>query len=335
MRAEEFIQQTQHLLGDPAGDFHTKAKVLTSLTMALEDICTRSRTLCDWHFEPALAEQGRYGLPESYLATKYVGFFYEGVLYDLHPGNTGDTAPAVFSTTPQNTRVPQTYADGGNAYIEKTVATVTNVIEHSTVYPGVGVGDVQIDSEIPQVKVGDRFINMTDNSEGVVSDLEVASGSIVYADLKDGKTNITQIGDEIRILSRTAHRHTLTIAPPPAETDPFGTESIYIYLARTHRSITETDIEADNDDIELGTEFHSALRHRVMYYASLEEKGISHPDTIAFDVKYETDYHKAFPRANRRIQAYLTAWRQQARRVRPRKTFIQAADWSVRAPYIL
>ena len=334
MRAGNFITHVQRLVGDPDGDFHSQEKVLLHLNTALEEICTRSRTVCTYLYLPAIEGQGMYGMPDHFLAFKYVGYYYQDELIPIHPGGIADAAPAIFSQR-YSYGIPHTYAEGGNAYVEKVVARVQTVEQVSTVYPGVGVGTFISDSEIPSVLAGDKLINFTDNSEGVISEVDNLAGRITYTDLANGKDNRMDIGDNFRILSRSEHRKTLAISPPPQKTDSLGAESIFVFYAREHIPITIENIENRNDEIEIGSEFNSALRHRVCYFASQEEKGIDNPQTQIYDVKYETDYMKAFPKANRRIQQLISTWRRGGRRPPPRITITQIGDYEVRNPAVI
>ena len=68
---------------------------------------------------------------------------------------------------------------------------------------------------------------------------------------------------------------------------------------------------------------------RDSYYAALEEKGIDNAQTLSFEVRYETDYMKAFPKANRRIKEMITAWKGNSRALPNRVTITQVGDYSV------
>ena len=335
MRAGNFITHVQSLVGDPSGDFHTTEQVLLHLVTAIEDICTRSRTICTWMFLPAVRGQGMYGMPDNFLEFKFVGFYYQDQLLEVYPANTAETAPRIFSERYQNrSQIPHTFADGGNAHTERVAANVQELIEAQQMYPGVGVGTFISGAEILTVRAGDRLINITDNSEGVITEVDPPNRRITYARLDNGADNTMNVGDEFRILSRTEHLHTLALSPPPPRDDVIGAESIYVFFAREHISISMEDIKNRNDEIEIGTEWHSALRHRVCYYASLEEKGIDNAQTQLFDVKYETDYAKAFPKANRRIRQVISSWRTAGRGVKPRITITQIGDYAVRNPAV-
>ena len=328
MRAATFIDHVQRLFGDPEGQFHKTEKVLFNLNTAIEDICTLSKTICTWIYIPAIKGQGLYGLPESYLETKYAFYYCEGQLLELTRATTKDTAPQIFSDSQYYNTTPLTYSDGGNAFIEKVVSTVDDEIAYQKVFPGVGVGEFRANAEIPTIRIGDRLINITDNSEGEITDFDAPNGTIEYRNLRNGETNRMNPDDEFRILSRTEHRHSIVIAPPPQKTDKKGAESIYVYYARTHIPITMDNIENQNDELEISTVWHAALRNRTLYYMAVEEKGIDSPTTLSFDVQYNTEYRKALPSARKRIRESISHWKSTPRRPPPR-IVISSLDQSV------
>ena len=316
MRAYSMIQNIQRLLGDPSGDFHSNDKLLGYLNLSIEDVASRSRTLCDWHYVSVQKDRGIYGLPKEFLEFKYVGFRYNGNFYPLTPGRVHDVAPAIFRDTKFNYWYPHFYAHAGNAHVEWLVDTVAEGGDGETTFALVAPATMGM-------KVGDLVINITDNSEGEIFAISADRQLITFINLMRGEDNRMQPGDEFRILSRTQHRHAIGISPPPRQTDKMGEESLYIYLARSHVDITQANIDAQNDEIELDTEFNTAIRYRTLWYASIEENGVDHPAAQAWDIKYETDYHSAFPKANRKLKEYLSTWRhnvglaRQDRRVNP------------------
>ena len=334
MRATTLITHVQLLLGDPEGQFHPTDKMLIHLNTAIEDICTRSRTISSWLYIPTVKNQGTYGLPESFLDFHYVGYYYRDELIDLTPGGIADTAPAIFSQKPVYKPCPHTYSNGGNAYIEKVVSTVQASENYQNVYPGVGTGTFTSGEETPTVLIGDRLINITDNSEGIVSGVDAPNGKVTYENLANGASNRMQKGDQFRILSRTEHRHSLNIAPPPQKTDAIGAESIYVFYSRTHIPMEMSHLENRNDELEIDTEWHNALRHRVCYYAVVEEKGIESPQAASFAIQYETEYKRAFPKARRRIRQAITHWKQLPKRPPP-KVVISSLDDETRKDTII
>ena len=121
---------------------------------------------------------------------------------------------------------------------------------------------------------------------------------------------------------------------PPNRTDAVGNESMFIYYARKHQEITQQRIDDGNDTLELDSEFDSTLRHRICYYASLDQNGMAAAATQAFDIKYETDYAKAIIPVRRRIRQFISTWRAGVRRSSARglETITRAADWNLK-PY--
>ena len=104
-------------------------------------------------------------------------------------------------------------------------------------------------------------------------------------------------------------------------------------IARSHQEMTQQRIDDENDTLEIDTEFASTLRHRVSYYASLDERGIDHPATQAYDIKYETDYARAIIPVRRRIRQFITSWRAGVRRnrsVRGTETITRTGDWGLK-----
>lgn len=191
-------------------------------------------------------------------------------------------------------------------------------------------------TEYDSILIGDKIINYTDNSEGIVTDKSLFSETvgIFHFQMFNGTDNMMEVGDEFRILSNTEHLHSILLSPPPRTDDEIGAESIFVFYAKRQIPITMFNITEGTDEIELGAEWHSALRHRVGYYASLEEKGVDSSQTQFYDIKYETDYMRAFPKANRRIREAISSWRNSNRRLPSRVTITQSGDYAVRNPTV-
>lgn len=331
MRASQVIDHVATLLGDPSKDYHTADKLLLHLNAALEDICDRSRSLRSPSYHRLIAHQSMYGLPESFLEADIVGIVYQGRWRELDYADLAPTLPAIIDDVTAGL-APWRYTIWGQAHIEKYVATVIenpNTNDQS--------GEVSFYSSVPLSGVlrGDRVVNITDDSEGRVSALSEGFSQVIFEDLAGGDDNRMQVGDEFRILSPEASRKNLVISPPPTTADEDGTESLFLYYSRSHQEITQQRIDDENDRLEIDPEFASTLRHRVSYYASLDEKGLDHPATQGFDIKYETDYAKAIIPVRRRIRQFISSWRAGVRRnrsVRGTETITRAGDWDLR-PY--
>ena len=80
---------------------------------------------------------------------------------------------------------------------------------------------------------------------------------MIFEDLAGGDDNRMQVGDEFRILSPEASRKNLVISPPPTTADEDGTESLFLYYARSHQEITQQLIDDENDRLEIDSEFAS------------------------------------------------------------------------------
>lgn len=332
MRASAVIQHVRTLLGDPQADFHSDEKMLLHLNAALEDICDRSRSLRVASYHSLIEEQAMYGLPDSFLEMDIVGVIYRGQWCELDYADFGATLPRIFSEFTNGGLPPWRYTIWGQAHIEKYIA---EVVEHPE--GGDSSGEASFVSSEPLYGVlpGDRLVNLTDNSEGVISNLMGGDVQVIFVGLSGGEDNRMEVGDQFRVLSPQASRKNLVISPPPPESDEVGNESLFTYYSRSHQEITQQRIDDGNDTLEIDTEFASTLRHRICYYASLDEKGLDHTATQAFDIKYETDYARAIIPVRRRIRQFISTWRSNTRRltsVRGLETISRTADWNLR-PY--
>ena len=329
MRASQVIDYVATLLGDPNKDYHTADKLLLHLNAALEDICDRSRSLRAPSYHPLIAGQAAYGLPDSFLEADIVGVIYQGLWRELDYADLGPTLPPFINET-MTGAVPSRYTIWGQARIERHVGVVVEApddVEAS--------GELRFYSSVTLADAlpGDRLINITDGSEGIVYKLLSGGSRVTFTDLSGGDDNTMQVGDEFRILSPEASRKNLIISPPPMESDELGNESLFIYFSRSHQEITQQRIDDENDRLEIDTEFSSTLRHRISYYASLEERGLDHSATQGFDIKYETDYAKTIIPVRRRIRQFVSSWRAGVRRnrtIRGTETISRAADWDLK-----
>ena len=330
MRASGVIQHVRTLLGDPQADYHSDEKMLLHLNAALEDICDRSRSLRVASYHPLIEDQAMYGLPDSFLEMDIVGVIYKGQWCELSYADLGATLPRIFSDFTSGGLPPWRYTIWGQAHIEKYVA---EVVEHPQ--GGDSTGEASFYSSEPLFGVlpGDRLINISDDSEGEILELSSDFSQVAFKNLTGGDDNKMEVGDAFRILSPQASRKNLVISPPPAESDAEGTESIFIYYSRSHQEITQQRIDDGNDTLEIDTEFASTLRHRISFYASLDEKGLDHPATQGFDIKYETDYARAIIPVRRRIRQFITSWRsgvRSNRSIRGFETITRTGDWGLK-----
>ena len=313
MQASEIIDHIRILLGDENADYHTDAKMLIHLNRALKDICERSRSLRTAQYTALIKDQSAYGLVNTFLEMDIVGVIFNGEWCELDYDDLGGQLPHIFTNIHYGSYTPWKYTIWGQAHNEKVVTTVQEVVSHQTSYPGVGGGTFIAASEIPTVLKHDRLINITDNSEGVITDVDNPNGRITYQRLGGGADNEMAVDDQFRVVSPEAKQKNLIISPPPNKTDEKGVESMFTYFARSHQEITQARIDDRNDFLEIDPEFSSTLLHRIGYYASLDEKGLDHPATQSFDIKYETDYRTAIIPVRRRITQFISSWRKSLR----------------------
>lgn len=335
MRASQVISHVRTLLGDPHGDYHTDEKMLLHVNAALEDICDRSRSLKVGSYSALIEGQASYGLSYDFLEMDIVGVIHQGRWFELDYADLGAQLPEIHTDFNYAGYTPWRYTIWGQAHDEKVVTTVQRVVNYQEVYPGVGTGTFVAGSEIPTVLEHDRLINITDSSEGVITEVDQPNARITYQNLGGGEDNEMEEGDQFRVTSPEAGRKNLVISPPPTRSDEEGVESLFTYFTRSHPEITQERIDDRNDNLELDSEFASTLRHRVSYYASLDEKGLDHPATQSFDIKYETDYMKAIIPVRRRYRQFISSWRAGVRRnrsVRGTEVITRTGDWDLR-PY--
>lgn len=331
MRASEVINHVRILLGDPDADYHTDEKMLMHLNFALMDICDRSRSLRVSSYRGLIKDQSAYGLVNGFLEMDLVGVIYQGIWVELDFADLGTQLPEIFTNIFSGFS-PWRYTIWGQAHDEKYVSTV--------VEPPIGVDDsgetfFRASEPMAGVLPGDILVNITDDSQGIVSSLSNGDLRVTFSNLSGGTNNIMAVGDQFRITSPEAGRKNLIISPPPTKTDEVGVESLFMYYSRSHQEITQKRIDDGNDNLEIDLEFASTLRHRVSYYASQDEKGIDHAATQLYDSKYETDYNKAIVPVRRRIRQFISSWRNNVknrRSIRGQETIIRRGDWNLK-PY--
>ena len=117
-----------------------------------------------------------------------------------------------------------------------------------------------------------------------------------------------KIEDEIRIISPSRSNQTLVIAPPPTFTDTIGAESIYIYAAYYHRTITQSNIDVENDTLDIDPELESALIFLTAHYFAIAQHGVTSGEAQFFEARYEREFHKNIPSVNSRIEEFKSLW---------------------------
>ena len=313
MTAREIIEEAQLLIGDPNVDFHDRTRMLFALNRATNRISTRSRSIHELWFRPVDEGQYEYALPEGSLYIRKVkykrgtwqdldrGFFDNVEARAAHPGGG---YPRVFSLW-QSTR------------LEKFVGTAQEAEFH---VDRVERLQREIVIELPvdegSIRLGDLIFNLsTGHGEGVVTNISstdihnfpVPVFKIAHSPLMGGTRDYSIEGDEIRITSPHSSGHVMIIAPAPVHTDPDGEESLAAFVARQHRIITKTDIDNDNDSLELDAEFNDALMYEMLHWARVQRMGLDTTAQLYRQLSNE-EYLTALPLVENRISQNLNAW---------------------------
>ena len=312
MQAGDLVEYGQILLGDEHAEYHTDAKMLLHLNQALRDISRRSRSLRKGIYYGVIEDQASYGLPADFLMAEPVGFLWSGEWIELKPAQFKTQARRIHGTSGNSSNVPLYYSVYQRSAEERALGTVTWI-------PDVGDADRNIlfrtDVSIDNIRIGDKLINITDGSEGLVRDTMAGSldnNTISFDFMVNGEDNTFAVDDEFRVVSQAYLAQTIDITPVPTETDDTGTESLYLYYAFEHRRITSEDITNKADDLEIDVEFETPTRHLMMALAKEDEFGAASQETQAKKLDYEREYINANTKVQRRIREFISTWKTRA-----------------------
>ena len=85
-------------------------------------------------------------------------------------------------------------------------------------------------------------------------------------------------------------------------------ENLFVYHAHKHRVIRQTDIENENDLLEIDPNLEEAFLHRMCYHASVADKSVGDSTAGYFDGKYNFHYKRAMPRVRQKIRQFKSLW---------------------------
>ena len=307
MQAREMIHRCQRLLGDPHGDAFTEAILLEHLNASLGEIADRARYLHVPAYLPLVEGQAWYTLPPNFLSTDLV--VVRGVPDPLAHTSFAQVLPWLFAGTYSGT--PQCYDIFGNGADERFVAEVahrqdpldTRTVEIDNLRGGGGF------------KFGDLLINVT-NANAVA---EVVDGQVPfqldyvkYTGGVPGRSNF-EPGDIVRVVSPNASLKSIVLSPTPDTTDDTGVESLFLFAAMRPREITQHNLDASNDDMELDVELEVCLQHLIMFYARLSESSADDPKVLAQQSLFETALFQRLPKIRRRVREWKAGYRHQFR----------------------
>ncbi|MYE87979.1 hypothetical protein F4X33_03155 [Candidatus Poribacteria bacterium] len=313
MTAREVIEEAQLLIGDPNVDFHDRDRMLFALNRATNRISTRSRSIHEqWH-HPVIAGQYQYALPPGSLYIRKAKY-KNGTWCDLDRGFFDDVeARAAYP----GGGPPRTFSLWQNARVEKFVGTVEEVendgsreehLKRQVVIPflatetGVLLGDL-----IFNLSVGHAEGIVTGLGSVDISDFPDPVYKLAYSALAGGTRDRFEVGDQVRITSPHTSGHAMIIAPAPTRNDEAGEESIAVFVARRHRVITPTDINNDNDSLELDDEFNDTLIYEMLHWARVQRMGLDTTAQLYRRLSNE-EYLTAIPLVENRISQSLNSW---------------------------
>lgn len=324
MRAFDMIAEAQDLLNDPSGDLFTQEKLLRHLNRALRDVSSRARMIREVHYRQPHAGQSVYHMPDGFLGNDKFSWLAQGEWYPLWRRSLS-MVEYLNNSDVFNSWRPFYYDVWGRVREERIVA---NVIATSA-----SAADVFRNPDFPTfdqtfgfkftdglrgidaIRVGDRIINMTDGSEGFVTERRndaPGTGLFAYERLPGSKRTgddfgLVQTGDFLRITAPSVSGYGLRIAPPPSVVYQ-GEESLWMYYSRRHYEVTQSHIDEVNDNLELDIELETVALECFLYWCRREEVGASDNETIAQKQLYEGAYHSALPYIRQRNRDHESTW---------------------------
>ena len=307
MTAREIIEEAQLLIGDPNVDFHDRDRMLFALNRATNRISTRSRSIHEQFYHPVIADQYHYALPPGTLYIRKAKYKL-GTWRDLERGffdhvearaaNPGGGPPHSFSLWQ-------------NARVERFVGTV-EAAEFDEQR-----GDRRATFNMPNtegaLRLGDLVFNLSaKHAEGIITaifgtDDPARTTQIGHTPLRGGTRDQFEVGDQIRITSPHSSGHAIIIAPTPTCTDEQGDESLAAFVARRHRIITRTEMDNENDSLELDDEFNDTLMYEILHWARVQRTGLDTTAQLYRRLSNE-EYLTAIPLVENRISQRLNMW---------------------------
>ena len=307
MTAREIIEEAQLLIGDPNVDFHDRDRMLFALNRATNRISTRSRSIHEQFYHPVISEQYHYALPPGTLYIRKAKY-KEGAWRDLARGYFNDVEARAAQP---GGGTPRTFSLWQNAREERFVGTVeTAEFDEQRLQ-----GHVTFNTphSTGTIRVGDLVFNLSaKHAEGLITGEIIRSDSdgitrVEYSALRGGTRDRFEVGDQIRITSPHSSGHAIMIAPAPCRTDEQGDESVAAFVARRHRIITRTEMDNQNDSLELDDEFNDTLMYEILHWARVQRTGLDTTAQLYRRLSNE-EYLTAIPLVENRISQRLNTW---------------------------
>ena len=316
--ATELIENCLLSLQDIHQDWHKPSKMLSYVNRSLRDIANKSQSITSYAFLPVIKDIFRYPLPHNFLQALIVGFDAGSYGWRELSARMDSTIDRVSLSTYNNTfdGYPLYYSVAGRSVVDRFYGYVSAIKDDGLTFALTQDADMEIPAPSSlfngTVKRGDRLLNVTDGSETSIIAIDPTLQFLDRNPLFGGEDNALEVGDEIRIVSPEQSLHTVNLAPHPTLSSKVGEEPLSLFYARRHRVVTQTDIDDENDMLELDIEFESALENRVCYYGSLARHDVDDQQTRLFKADYVSDYNEAFPNINKRVREAASLWKRDA-----------------------
>ena len=316
--ATELIENCLLSLQDIHQDWHKPSKMLSYVNRSLRDIANKSQSITSYAFLPVIKDIFRYPLPHNFLQALIVGFDAGSYGWRELSARMDSTIDRVSLSVYNNTfdGYPLYYSVAGRSVVDRFYGYVSAIKDDGLTFALTQDADMEIPAPSSlfngTVKRGDRLLNVTDGSETSIIAIDPTLQFLDRNPLFGGEDNALEVGDEIRIVSPEQSLHTVNLAPHPTLSSKVGEEPLSLFYARRHRVVTQTDIDDENDMLELDIEFESALENRVCYYGSLARHDVDDQQTRLFKADYVSDYNEAFPNINKRVREAASLWKRDA-----------------------
>ena len=316
--ATELIENCLLSLQDIHQDWHKPSKMLSYVNRSLRDIANKSQSITSYAFLPVIKDIFRYPLPHNFLQALIVGFDAGSYGWRELSARMDSTIDRVSLSIFNNTfdGYPLYYSVAGRSVVDRFYGYVSDIKDDGLTFALTQDADMEIPAPSSlfngTVKRGDRLLNVTDGSETSIIAIDPTLQFLDRNPLFGGEDDALEVGDEIRIVSPEQSLHTLNLAPHPTVNSKVGEEPLSLFYARRHRVVTQTDIDDENDMLELDIEFESALENRVCYYGSLARHDVDDQQTRLFKADYVSDYNEAFPNINKRVREAASLWKRDA-----------------------
>lgn len=305
MRCYDLIQEALSLLNDPNQQFFKQADMLRHANRTLKEVMNRAMTLREIQYSGVAEGQGAFGLPHELLRIQGCAW-KKGSQWDPLAQTSLTISQYLTHASGFRTERPYYYDLWGRGRVEKYAGGVAHATDTH----------VTLDDPINGILVGDVMLSVTDGSEAVITRVDAGTGSVTMAvdpfvggtraTLLDAGGHVNEV--EVRIVSPMVFPHVLYISPPPNFTSKVGEEPLWIYMIRTHYTVTQEAIDNANDMLEIDLELEVPVLYRLLYWATMQDSGAEDMRTMKYQTDYETEYHKQQPYIRRRIHEFESTW---------------------------